>query len=120
LSTISYGFSSSKARGIHLPGRPPRSLPSTASLSSFQLDRFKSTSFTSSRALSISEIRKRYLPSEERERVASLEMLDEIEELELLLGHYFVAWGRRTPQVDGDGDGGRSDFEIEPWPGAST
>lgn len=47
-------------------------------------------------------------------------MLDEIEELELLLGHYFVAWGRRTPQVDGDGDGGRSDFEIEPWPGAST
>ena len=32
----------------------------------------------------------------EKERVGGLEMLDELEELELLLKHYCVAWGWRN------------------------
>lgn len=44
----------------------------------------------------------RYWVSEkEKERVAGLEMLDELEELELLLRHYCVAWGWRDAETDG-------------------
>lgn len=39
------------------------------------------------------------LPPAERERVARLEHLDEVEELEMLLGHYGIAWVERTPMV---------------------
>ncbi|KAF1979889.1 leucine carboxyl methyltransferase 1 [Bimuria novae-zelandiae CBS 107.79] len=42
-----------------------------------------------------------WVSEEEKERVAGLEMLDELEELELLLRHYCVAWGWR----DGEGEG---------------
>jgi O-methyltransferase involved in polyketide biosynthesis len=43
---------------------------------------------------------KQWISEDEKERVASLEMLDELEELELLLKHYCFAWGWR----DGDSD----------------
>lgn len=39
------------------------------------------------------------LPPAERERVTRLEHLDEVEELEMLLGHYCMAWVERTPMV---------------------
>ncbi|KAF2274847.1 leucine carboxyl methyltransferase [Westerdykella ornata] len=41
-----------------------------------------------------------WIPEEEKERVAGLEFLDEMEELDLLLKHYCVAWGWRD---DGQG-----------------
>ncbi|KAF2005883.1 leucine carboxyl methyltransferase 1 [Amniculicola lignicola CBS 123094] len=41
-----------------------------------------------------------WVTGEEKERVAGLEMLDEMEELDLLLKHYCVAWGWRD---GGDG-----------------
>jgi len=41
-----------------------------------------------------------WVSEEEKVRVSSLEFLDELEELELLLRHYCVAWGWRN----GDGD----------------
>jgi [phosphatase 2A protein]-leucine-carboxy methyltransferase len=47
-----------------------------------------------------SYIWRNWVPEEEKERVASLEFLDELEELELLLRHYCVAWGWK----DGDSD----------------
>jgi [phosphatase 2A protein]-leucine-carboxy methyltransferase len=37
----------------------------------------------------------KWVPEEEKERVAELEMLDEHEELDMLLKHYCVAWGWR-------------------------
>lgn len=43
---------------------------------------------------------RRWINDDEKERIASLEFLDELEELEMLLRHYCVAWGWR----DGDGD----------------
>jgi [phosphatase 2A protein]-leucine-carboxy methyltransferase len=45
---------------------------------------------------------RKWVSEEEKERVAGLEMLDELEELDMLLKHYCVAWGWR----DGE-DGGR-------------
>ncbi|KAF2134889.1 leucine carboxyl methyltransferase [Dothidotthia symphoricarpi CBS 119687] len=52
------------------------------------------------RAADTNFIWRRWVSEEEKERVAGLEMLDELEELEMLLKHYCVAWGWR----DGDGD----------------
>jgi [phosphatase 2A protein]-leucine-carboxy methyltransferase len=43
-----------------------------------------------------------WVSGEEKERVAGLEMLDELEELELLLRHYCVAWGWRDGEDDSD------------------
>jgi [phosphatase 2A protein]-leucine-carboxy methyltransferase len=47
-----------------------------------------------------------WVSENEKERVAGLEMLDELEELEMLLKHYCVAWGWR--------DGGQGIF-TEAW-----
>ncbi|KAG9186179.1 [phosphatase 2A protein]-leucine-carboxy methyltransferase [Alternaria panax] len=38
---------------------------------------------------------RRWINEEEKERIAGLEFLDELEELEMLLRHYCVAWGWR-------------------------
>ena len=43
---------------------------------------------------------KHWISEDEKERVASLEMLDELEELELLLKHYCFAWGWRNGDSD--------------------
>lgn len=43
---------------------------------------------------------KQWISEDEKERVASLEMLDELEELELLLRHYCFAWGWRDGESD--------------------
>ena len=42
----------------------------------------------------------KWLRDDEKERIAGLEFLDELEELDMLLKHYCVAWGWR----DGKGD----------------
>ena len=39
---------------------------------------------------------KQWLGEEERTRVGALEWMDEIEEWELLMRHYCVAWGWRS------------------------
>lgn len=43
---------------------------------------------------------KSWISEDEKERVASLEMLDELEELELLLKHYCFAWGWKDGEND--------------------
>lgn len=43
---------------------------------------------------------KQWISEDEKGRVASLEMLDELEELELLLRHYCFAWGWRDGESD--------------------
>ena len=52
------------------------------------------------RAEDTSYIWRKWIGEEEKERVASLEFLDELEELELLLRHYCVAWGWRNGESD--------------------
>jgi [phosphatase 2A protein]-leucine-carboxy methyltransferase len=47
-----------------------------------------------------SYIWRRWISEEEKERVAGLEFLDELEELELLLRHYCIAWGWRDGESD--------------------
>ncbi|OAL01415.1 leucine carboxyl methyltransferase [Phaeosphaeriaceae sp. SRC1lsM3a] len=41
-----------------------------------------------------------WISEKEKERVAGLEFLDELEELELLLRHYCIAWGWRNGSTD--------------------
>lgn len=50
---------------------------------------------TGAEAEDTSHIWRKWISAGEKERVAGLEFLDELEELELLLRHYCVAWGWR-------------------------
>ncbi|KAF2687849.1 leucine carboxyl methyltransferase [Lentithecium fluviatile CBS 122367] len=54
---------------------------------------------------------RKWVSEEEKERVAHLEMLDELEELELLLRHYCIAWGWR------DGSEGDEGVFSKAWRG---
>jgi [phosphatase 2A protein]-leucine-carboxy methyltransferase len=64
-----------------------------------QRARLKQYGFTDGyKAADTELIWRKWVSEDEKERVAGLEMLDELEELELLLRHYCVAWGWR----DGD------------------
>lgn len=91
-------------RQIYLPGAEP--YPTSGSLS----NRFLQTGFSAARALTLKEIRKSYITSEELERyhgnaflgtfsltpilrISRLEFLDETEELDLVLAHYAISWG---------------------------
>lgn len=80
-----------KVRGVSLPGAEP--YPTFESLSQ-RLTRHR---FTTSKALTLREIRKTLISYEESQRISSLEMLDEVEELDLVLAHYAVTWGLRLP-----------------------
>lgn len=64
-------------------------------------------------AADIDFIWERWVDEEEKERVASVEMLDEVEEWQLLARHYCIAWGWRG----GDNDsvfGGWKALESQP------
>jgi [phosphatase 2A protein]-leucine-carboxy methyltransferase len=78
------------ARGIQL-----KTLPTYASLEA-QRGRFREQGFGNGQAVAdIEFIWKRWVNEDEKERVAGLEMLDEMEEWELLARHYCIAWGWR-------------------------
>jgi [phosphatase 2A protein]-leucine-carboxy methyltransferase len=78
------------ARGIQL-----QTLHRYASLEA-QRRRFREQGFGKGQAAGdIEFIWKRWVSEEEKERVAGLEMLDEMEEWELLARHYCIAWGWR-------------------------
>lgn len=88
-------ISNLSTRNIHLP-----TLTAYPELGD-QRARLKSYGFTTgAKAADTEWIWRKWIVEEEKERVAGLEMLDELEELELLLRHYCVAWGWR----DGDDD----------------
>ncbi|KAK7565458.1 S-adenosyl-L-methionine-dependent methyltransferase [Phyllosticta citricarpa] len=66
-----------------------------------QRERLKKFGFSSGQgAADVNFIWEEWVSEDEKERVASLEMLDEMEEWVLLAKHYCVAWGWR----DGNGD----------------
>ncbi|CAI7608862.1 unnamed protein product [Penicillium glandicola] len=78
------------ARGIQL-----KTLPRYASLEA-QRGRFQEQGFGDGQAVAdIEFIWKRWVNEDEKERVAGLEMLDELEEWQLLARHYCIAWGWR-------------------------
>ncbi|OJD26972.1 hypothetical protein ACJ73_01642 [Blastomyces percursus] len=83
-------------RGIHL-----QTLHRYASLSA-QRERLQGHGFVSGQgAADVDFIWERWISEEEKERVARLEMLDEIEEWKLLASHYCVAWGWREENPEG-------------------
>ncbi|KAI0311489.1 leucine carboxyl methyltransferase [Amylostereum chailletii] len=85
-------MSNLRSRNVTLPGVAP--YPTFASLP----QRFLRLGFSAARALTLREIRLRYIEADEQDRIAGLEMLDEIEELELVLDHYAITWGVNIPR----------------------
>ena len=65
-----------------------------------QAARMKTYGFEGSGGSDVNELWNKAVDEKEKERVAGLEMVDEVEEWELLAGHYCVVWGWR-----GDGEG---------------
>ncbi|EJD40304.1 leucine carboxyl methyltransferase [Auricularia subglabra TFB-10046 SS5] len=79
------------ARHVSLPG------VDTYPTLEAQARRFANNGFsTSANALSLKTIRSERISPDEKARIAQLEMLDEIEELELVLAHYAVGWGLKA------------------------
>ncbi|KAK7028339.1 leucine carboxyl methyltransferase 1 [Favolaschia claudopus] len=76
-----------RARNVSLPGAAP--YPDMASLP----NRFLGIGFTAAHALTLKEIRKSYIGPSELQRIAQLELVDELEELDLVLEHYAITWG---------------------------
>ncbi|KAJ3572114.1 hypothetical protein NP233_g3295 [Leucocoprinus birnbaumii] len=80
-----------RARNVSLPGAEP--LTTIDSL----ISRFLDTGFHSARALTLKQIRRSYVESNELARISRLEFLDETEELDLVLAHYAISWGILIP-----------------------
>ena len=77
---------------MSLPGAEPH--PDLDSLSR----RFLDLGFTTAQAVTLREVRRRYIEPQELQRLSRLEMLDEVEELELVLDHYAISWGVKFPE----------------------
>lgn len=75
-----------------------------------QAARVKAYGFQGTGGADINELWKNGVDEQEKERVAGLEMVDEVEEWELLAGHYCVVWAWR-----GEGEG-----LWEEWRDAAT
>ncbi|KAI0042561.1 leucine carboxyl methyltransferase [Auriscalpium vulgare] len=82
-----------RSRNVELPGAAP--YPDLASLS----QRFLRLNFTDANALTLYSIRRSHIDPTELDRITKLEMLDEIEELDLVLGHYAISWGIKAPEA---------------------
>lgn len=80
-------------RGIRLPTL--ESFPSPL----HQEARLRDAGLEHAKALTIKQIWETWISHEEKERVDSLEGLDEVEEWQLLADHYVVAWGWRGPDL---------------------
>ncbi|KAI1300907.1 leucine carboxyl methyltransferase [Xylaria venustula] len=66
-----------------------------------QKARLRDAGFEFAHSLTIERIWEDWIPMEEKERVDSLEGLDEVEEWSLLANHYSVSWGWRGINLDG-------------------
>jgi len=80
-----------KSRNVEIPGAEPY-----ASFDSLA-QRFLRLGFTNANALTLRDIRRSHIEPPEQARIARLEMLDEVEELELVLQHYAISWGVKVP-----------------------
>ncbi|KAI1746676.1 leucine carboxyl methyltransferase [Xylaria castorea] len=66
-----------------------------------QETRLRDSGFDAAHSLTIENIWEDWVSPEEKERVDSLEGLDEVEEWNLLADHYSVSWGWREINLDG-------------------
>lgn len=78
-----------RVRRIELPGVTP----STAALE----QRYLNTGFTTAKSRTLKEIRASHLSKPELDRIAKLELVDEVEELDLVLEHYVIGWAFKWP-----------------------
>ncbi|KAG7091143.1 hypothetical protein E1B28_010197 [Marasmius oreades] len=100
-----------KARNVTLPGAAP--YPTVESLPS----RFLNLKFTAANALTLRVIRNRYIAPQELDRIAKLEFLDEVEELDLVLEHYAITWSIMLPvNAKADPAWGRWSLTEKPRP----
>ncbi|KAL7916069.1 S-adenosyl-L-methionine-dependent methyltransferase [Trichoderma velutinum] len=83
------------ARNIHMPSLE-RSRDGAD-----QASRLKRIGFENARQLTIDRLWSKWVNAEEKERVDRLEGLDEIEEWQLLAGHYVVVWSFRGDGFEG-------------------
>lgn len=99
------------ARGIQL-----QTLNKYASLEA-QSQRLREHGFVSGHAAAdVDFIWEKWVSEEEKERVAALEMLDEVEEWKLLAAHYCVAWGwRKSGPADGGDEANGSSEVFSSW-----
>ncbi|KAL8371886.1 hypothetical protein RB595_001611 [Gaeumannomyces hyphopodioides] len=77
------------ARGIAMPTLQDYRLPAD------QDARLKALGLEHARHLTVDNVWANWVPEPEKERVDSLEGLDEVEEWKLLAGHYVISWGWR-------------------------
>jgi len=80
------------SRGVQLPGVDAYPTLGT------QQDRFERFSYNKVTALNLKTVRLQYVPRAELSRIALLEMLDEVEELDLVLEHYVICWGFKSSE----------------------
>ena len=73
-----------------------------------QAARMKSYGLKDTGGASVKDLWGKGVEAKEKERVAGLEMVDELEEWELLAGHYCVAWGWRGGSEDDVWEGWKS------------
>ncbi|KAI3402249.1 hypothetical protein diail_178 [Diaporthe ilicicola] len=66
-----------------------------------QEERLREAGFKEVRQKTVDTIWGQWVSEEEKERVDGLEGLDEVEEWQLLAGHYIVAWGWKGPFLEG-------------------
>ncbi|KAI9184645.1 carboxy methyl transferase for protein phosphatase 2A [Blastocladiella emersonii ATCC 22665] len=81
-----------RERGVELPGL--HAVPSAAA----HADRLTEAGFKRAEAWDMNRVWRDAVPAEEKERIAKLEMLDEVEELQLLLAHYCFSVGAKGPR----------------------
>ncbi|KAG6839561.1 hypothetical protein C0991_001512 [Blastosporella zonata] len=97
-----------KTRGVSLPGAAPYVTRETLP------GRFLEVGFSAARAVTLGEIWREWISPDELERIRGLEILDEVEELELVLSHYGVTWGKKLEwDTDKDVKSQREDIDCE-------
>lgn len=82
------------ARGIVMPTLEAYKEPEN------QERRLRDVGFEKVETMTVDRIWERWVSQEEKERVDGLEGLDEVEEWELLAGHYIVVWGWKGEGFD--------------------
>ncbi|KAG8934850.1 carboxy methyl transferase for protein phosphatase 2A [Tulasnella sp. 417] len=84
-----------KIRNIDLPGVDDSSIKQTLE------SHLRNVGLGLASSMTLKEARNSCFPDVELERLSRLELLDEIEELDLVLGHYVVTWGSTnvTPDI---------------------
>ncbi|KAL7938150.1 S-adenosyl-L-methionine-dependent methyltransferase [Trichoderma chlorosporum] len=83
------------ARNIHMPSLDRRRDEQD------QIARLKRIGFETTRQLTVDRLWTKWVNAEEKERVDRLEGLDEVEEWQLLAGHYVVVWSFRGDGFEG-------------------